>query len=65
MALESLRDKRFTVESDVWSYGVTLWEVFSLGSDPYEGMGMSFAELLTYLRNGKRLLKPSHATDDM
>ena len=37
MALESLLEQRSSHASDVWSFGVLCWEVFSFGEEPYPG----------------------------
>ena len=38
MAIESIRDRVFSTESDVWAFGIVLWEMFSLGKTPYPGV---------------------------
>jgi serine/threonine protein kinase len=42
LAPECLEQKKFTVYSDVWSLGVTLWEMFSYGKRPYEDWNMEY-----------------------
>jgi hypothetical protein len=46
------------------SFGVTLWEIFSLGDTPYPGLSWSL-EFSQMLLQGLRLLKPQWANDPM
>lgn len=55
-APESLEFGRFKPKSDVWSYGVTLWEIFTRGLPPYPGIGA--AQILDYIKAGGRLPPP-------
>jgi len=57
MALESLKEGRYTSSSDVWSFGVTLWELFTRGSTPYPGV--TNYGVKKYVDNGQRLDKPA------
>lgn len=63
MAPESLSSNRYTTKSDVWSYGILLWEIFSYGSNPYPSIHVE--ELFQLLKQGYRMEKPFHATDDI
>ena len=56
MAMEYLKDDYFTLQSDVWSYGVLLWEMFSFGKTPYGHQ--EYNEVLEKLENGYRLPCP-------
>ena len=46
-----------------WSYGVTLWEICTLGGHPYPTI--SNKQLLQFLLQGNRLEKPHNCSDDM
>uniref|UniRef100_A0A7N6C060 Tyrosine-protein kinase n=1 Tax=Anabas testudineus TaxID=64144 RepID=A0A7N6C060_ANATE len=60
-APEVIRYSKFSSKSDVWSFGVLMWEVYSEGRLPYENR--SNAEVVESLNAGLRLLKPRLAPD--
>ncbi|KAL1438474.1 hypothetical protein MTO96_048085 [Rhipicephalus appendiculatus] len=62
MALESLSHMTYTTMSDVWSFGVLLWEVASLGAAPYPGVANH--QLLEFLTAGNRLMKPANCPQE-
>jgi serine/threonine protein kinase len=64
MAVESLTHKIYNVMTDVWSYGVVLWELFTVGGNPYSTVTID-EHFIDKLRMGYRLEKPTYATDDV
>ncbi|XP_076469664.1 fibroblast growth factor receptor 2-like isoform X2 [Babylonia areolata] len=63
MGPEALFDRKYTSKSDVWSYGVLLWEIFTLGGNPYPSVPVE--DLFNLLRNGHRMKKPPYASSEM
>ncbi|XP_065829687.1 fibroblast growth factor receptor-like [Oscarella lobularis] len=63
VALEGLTDGIFTSKSDVWSYGITLWEVMAIGKTPYPGVPIS--DFIKLLEEGMRLSQPMHSPERM
>ncbi|GJQ85805.1 sev [Trypoxylus dichotomus] len=63
MAPESLVDGVFTCQSDVWAFGVLLWEIMTLGQQPYPARNN--LEVLHYVRRGGRLGKPVDCPEEL
>ncbi|GLD71132.1 platelet-derived growth factor receptor beta-like isoform X1 [Lates japonicus] len=64
MSPESIFQNIYSSQSDVWSYGVLLWEIFSLGGSPYPDLPMT-QEFYSALKRGYRMTRPEHAPHDI
>ncbi|KAL2095212.1 hypothetical protein ACEWY4_009931 [Coilia grayii] len=64
MAPESIFQNLYTVMSDVWSFGILLWEIFTLGGTPYPDIPMN-EQFYNALKRGYRMTRPTHATDEI
>ncbi|XP_076037901.1 tyrosine-protein kinase transmembrane receptor Ror2-like [Oratosquilla oratoria] len=63
MPLESILYNKYTVESDVWAFGVCMWEILSFALQPY--YGMTHEEVVRFLKEGGVLGVPEHCPQDL
>uniref|UniRef100_A0A915MVU6 receptor protein-tyrosine kinase n=1 Tax=Meloidogyne javanica TaxID=6303 RepID=A0A915MVU6_MELJA len=63
MAPEALEANVYTVNSDVWSYGILLWEIMTLGGTPYPSIAMP--QLYNLLKEGYRMEAPHNCPDEI
>lgn len=63
MSAESMLYGKFTTESDVWSYGILLWEIYSFGLQPY--YGYSSQEVIEMIRSRQLLPCPEDCPSRM
>ena len=63
MSPEAVVYGKFTTAGDVWSFGVTMWEIFSFAIQPY--YGISNEEVTKFIRSGKHLEKPRDCPDQI
>uniref|UniRef100_A0A8D0DUR3 receptor protein-tyrosine kinase n=1 Tax=Salvator merianae TaxID=96440 RepID=A0A8D0DUR3_SALMN len=64
MAPESIFNNLYTTLSDVWSYGILLWEIFTLGGTPYPELPMN-EQFYNAIKRGYRMSKPTHASNEI
>ncbi|XP_039633778.1 macrophage colony-stimulating factor 1 receptor 2-like [Perca fluviatilis] len=64
MAPESIFQCVYTVQSDVWSYGVLLWETFSLGKSPYPNVAVD-TNFYKMIQDGRHMDQPDFAPAEM
>eukprot|EP00118_Oscarella_pearsei_P008245 m.41724 g.41724 ORF g.41724 m.41724 type:complete len:1038 (+) comp33233_c0_seq1:261-3374(+) len=62
MSIEAIIDRIFTPESDEWSFGIVLWEIFTLGGHPYPSLPDD--QLVHSLKAGYRMAKPDSRCPD-
>lgn len=63
MSPEALFDRSFSSKSDVWSFGIVIWEVITFGSTPYPGLSAS--DVAFKVRNGEVMDKPDHCSEEV
>ncbi|CAL8144651.1 unnamed protein product [Orchesella dallaii] len=65
LAVEVLVDMNLSTKSDVWSYGITCWEIFELGKRPWSNYQQYSLEYIHDIQNGARLDKPNNCYQEI
>ena len=63
MSPEAIRHYEFTTKSDVWSFGILMFEIITLGGTPYPGIQPD--DMLKFLESGNRIPQPDNCPDDL
>lgn len=63
LALECIRHRIFTTKSDVWAFGVTIWELLTFGCRPYENIPAR--EVPEKIESGEKLKQPEICSLDV
>ncbi|XP_046849915.1 fibroblast growth factor receptor 4-like [Xenia sp. Carnegie-2017] len=63
MALEALFDRVYTIQSDVWAFGVLAWEIFTFGGTPYPSVPLE--KLFELLKSGYRMERPPNCPPEL
>jgi serine/threonine protein kinase len=67
MAIETFKNNCYSTQTDIWSFGVLLWEMFSFGSNPLDGYypAQGPKDIYNFLKSGGRLTYPKHSPTEM
>jgi len=63
LSVEAMRDRIYSTASDIWAFGIVLWEICTLGGFPYPTI--SDMNLLNFLLEGNRMEKPNNCSDEI
>ncbi|ESO83329.1 hypothetical protein LOTGIDRAFT_133597 [Lottia gigantea] len=63
MSPESLVENIYNIQTDIWSFGILIWEIFHFGITPYPSMGPQ--EVLEKVHSGYRMPRPNHMSPEL
>ncbi|XP_074624032.1 uncharacterized protein LOC141881991 isoform X2 [Acropora palmata] len=63
LSIEATRERIYSTASDVWAFGIVLWEICTLGGFPYPTI--NDRDLLEFLLDGNRMEKPENCTEEI